>query len=614
MARGSMSKRTGIRAIRDRLRETGKLHWATLSRAGRVSIAGIVGSAVLALALGALIPRIAEHHVLLARLQATQALVRVLEQERLIPLIGDHLSGESYDEFDRVVRDGLLGGDNLRVKLWNAQGEIVYSDLRRLVGRRFEIGPDLRDALTGIGTVEISDLTDEENAFDRRLGDQLIEFYVPVTGPTGDVIGVFEIYQDSGPLAAHLTAIRVAVWITVGIGLFVLLVFLLLLFSATARAMEREHRAAIDHAEDLAVLLQTSEILSSEPRIERTAEEVLRILTSRLGLRCASLALEGSEPSFVFADLGPPTLCGLGLAAARDAQARGEHVERQGASLEVEHTDGHPRCSVLAVPFHVEPDLSGALVACRDADRPLDAREHALVSGVSGQLGVAAESAKLFRDLEHMTEERAHLLRRMVDAQEEERRHLVGDLHDGEAQTLTRVLYGLRGSRARLGPKQPEVDAELARLESLVDDLIVDLRRYMAAIRPAMIEDLGLSEALESFARTQEEEAGIQIDVRTASLPPLDTVTSVTLYRAVQEAVMNARKHAEAGRMWIDLAPEDGEICLRVRDDGNGSGEIRDGIGLTYMKDRVASLGGSVSVTSRPKEGTTVSVRIPVTA
>ena len=610
-----MSKRTEIRAIRDRLRETGKLHWATLSRSGRVSIAGVVGSAVLALALGAFIPRVAEHHVLLARLQATQALVRVLEAKHLVPAIGDHLQGEEYEAFDGVVRDGLLGGDNLRVKLWNPQGEIVYSDLRQLVGQRFQIGQDLRDALTGIGTVEITDLTDEENAFDRRLGDRLIEFYIPVTGPSGGVIGAFEIYQDFGPLAALLTAIRLAVWIAVGVGLFVLLVFLLLLFSATARAMEREHRAAIDRAEDLAVLLQTSEILSSEPRIERTAEEVLRILTSRLELRCAALVLEGSEPSFVFADRGAASLCPLGLAVAKEARARGEHVERRGsADPSLEHAEGHPKCFVLAVPFHVEPDLSGALVACRDADRPLDAREHALVSGVSGQLGVASESAKLFLDLEQMTEERAHLLRRMVDAQEEERRHLVGDLHDGEAQTLTRVLYGLRGSRARLGPKHPEVDAELARLESLVDDLIVDLRRYMSAIRPAMIEDLGLSEALESFARTQEEEAGIQIDVRTASLPPLDTVTSVTLYRAVQEAVMNARKHAEAGRMWIDLGPDDGEIYLRVRDDGNGSGAIRDGIGLTYMKDRVASLGGSVSVTSRPNEGTTVSVRIPVTA
>ena len=596
-----MSTRTDIRAIRDRLRETGKLHWATLSRSGRVSIAGVVGSAVLALALGAYIPRAAEQHVLLARLHATQALVRVLEGEHLVPAIGDHLQGEAYDAFDGVVRDGLLGGDNLRVKLWNPQGEIVYSDLR--------------EALTGIATVEISDLTDEENAFDRGLGDRLIEFYVPVAGPTGDVVGVFEIYQDFGPLAAQLTAIRLAVWFAVGVGLFVLLVFLLLLFSATARAMEREHRAAIDRAEDLAVLLQTSEILSSEPRIEHTAEEVLRILTSRLELRCAALVLDGSEPSFVFADTGAPSLCPLGLAAAKEARASGEHVERLGsADPSLEHAEGHPKCFVLAVPFRVEPDLSGALVACRDADRPLDAREHALVSGVSGQLGVAAESAKLFLDLEQMTEERAHLLRRVVDAQEEERRHLVGDLHDGEAQTLTRVLYGLRGSRARLGPKNPEVDAELARLESLVDDLIVDLRRYMSAIRPAMIEDLGLPEALESFARTQEEEAGIQIDLRTATLPPLDTVTSVTLYRAVQEAVMNVRKHAEAGRMWIDLAPDDGEICLRVRDDGNGSGEIRDGIGLTYMKDRVASLGGSVNVTSVPDEGTTVSVRIPVTA
>jgi len=447
-----MSKTSGRRlmAIPSRIRAAGRVPWRALSRTGRISVAGVIGSAALAVALGIIIPRVVEHYALASRLESIVSLVRILEQQDLVPPAGEDLTREAYDRFDATVRGGLLGGENLRVKLWNREGEIVYSDRLELVGRRFPIEPSLALALSGRATSELSELSARENDLDRELGVQALEFYVPLHGSRGEVIGAFEVYQDAARIAGPLTAVQRAVWVSIGTGLSVLLVFLVLLFAATSRTMERESAA------------------------------------------------------------------------------------------------------------------------------------------------------------------RERLLRRLVHAQEEERRHVVGDLHDEVGQTLTRVLYGIRGSRARLGADGSDVAQELQRLERLVDHLILVLRRFMAEAGPALIDDFGLAAALQALAREQEAESGVLIEVVADEVPELDQVTQITLLRAAREAVINARKHAEPNRMRIVLGRSRSGVTLAVEDDGRGSARIRDGVGLRYLRDRVASIGGRVDVTSRPEVGTRLYVQAPI--
>ena len=134
----------------------------------------------------------------------------------------------------------------------------------------------------------------------------------------------------------------------------------------------------------------------------------------------------------------------------------------------------------------------------------------------------------------------------------------------------------------------------------------------MARIRPAVLEDFGLPAALEALAREHEAEWPVPIEIRIDALPELDPAVGVTLFRAAQEAVMNARKHAAPGRVTLRLSRQDGHVVLAVQDDGTGVKDLREGTGLSYLRDRVASLGGTVEVRSAQGKGTTVTVTVPV--
>lgn len=598
----------GGRDLLGRVRETGRLPWAALSRTGRLSIAGVVASAALAIALGIAIPRIAESQSIDARAEAAHSLVHSLRSSDLIPTIDEPLSGGEYEAFDRMVRDGLLGGENVRVKLWDRSGTIVYSDEPREIGHTYPMEKELASALAGTTAAHISDVSREENEFDTSLPSPLLEIYVPVhDGPV--VVGAFEIYQRFEPLAAHLAKIRTAVWIAVGSGLSVLLVFLILLFAATGRSMAREHRETLERAEDLSLLLETSRLLSGEPSIDSAGQDVLAAVSAHLRLRCAALWVGDPTPLMTFSSHGEDLCPTLGsVARSALAEHRPQVSGRVEASLERPEDSG---CTVLAVPFPVGAGATGVLAGC--GERMFGERERLLVTGVAHQLSVAVESARRFEDLRGMTEERGRLLRRQVEAQEEERRHLVGDLHDGLGQGLTRILFGLRGSRARLHD-HPEVAEELGRLEELAEEQSRSIRRFMARIRPAVLEDFGLPAALEELAREHEAEWPVPIDVHVEPMPELDPAVGVTLYRAAQEAVMNARKYARPNRVWIRLSRADGRVALTVHDDGTGNDHLLEGTGLSHLRDRVTSLGGTVEVRSSREGGTTLTATLPFEA
>jgi two-component system, NarL family, sensor kinase len=215
--------------------------WRELGGLGRIALVGVVASVVVAVALGFLIQGAAQRHLLDTRTAMLTGVVDNLGERELLPL--DRDDAASYGLFDRAVRLKLLGGETVRVKLWDAEGTIVYSDVDDLVGQRFALGPNARAALAGEPGVSVVEPTKPEHVHEADLGE-LLEFYLPVRDADGRIVGLFEVYQQAEPLRAAVAGIRRNVWLSIGSGLGVVGLFMGSLTVANARVLNRRRRQA----------------------------------------------------------------------------------------------------------------------------------------------------------------------------------------------------------------------------------------------------------------------------------------------------------------------------------------------------------------------------------
>ena len=205
-------------------------------------------------------------------------------------------------------------------------------------------------------------------------------------------------------------------------------------------------------------------------------------------------------------------------------------------------------------------------------------------------------------------------LRRVVTAQELERRRLARELHDETGQALTSILLGLRTvEEAKTGE---DARAAAGSLRELVLSTLQDVRRLAVELRPKALDDFGLVPALERLTSTFEEQTGIDVEFQTM-LPDerLPAEIETTLYRIVQEALTNIVKHARAERISVLLTRKDGSVSAVIEDDGSGfdPANTRDGgLGLVGMRERVALVGGRISIESALGAGTTLVAEVPL--
>jgi len=214
--------------------------------------------------------------------------------------------------------------------------------------------------------------------------------------------------------------------------------------------------------------------------------------------------------------------------------------------------------------------------------------------------------------------ERKRAMQTVLRATEQERVRLAADLHDGPVQELTALRYGLTRARTRIQRGQSE-EAErlLAEIEDELAAGITGLRRLMAELRPAVLDEQGLEVALHNQVRAFEATSGVACAVSTGLehrlAPDLETV----LYRVTQESLNNVGKHAGASRVTVSLAAENGSVRLRINDDGVGFDPavaaklLSEGhFGLAGMRERVEMVGGHLTIDSSPGRGTTVDVEM----
>ena len=205
---------------------------------------------------------------------------------------------------------------------------------------------------------------------------------------------------------------------------------------------------------------------------------------------------------------------------------------------------------------------------------------------------------------------------RMIAVGEEERKRIAGEIHDRVGGSLFEVYQGIDRWRARFPEMAPEAADGLRRLAEDARHCADQVRDLTTELRPQVLDDFGFVEALREYAAFLAERDGLAVDLDVEDdLPRLGRDVDVMLYRVLQEAIVNVRKHARARHVRIELAAtSDGQVRLIIADDGVGFDPARTPrghLGLLYVRERVEGCGGSMRIESAQGRGTTLEVVVP---
>lgn len=212
------------------------------------------------------------------------------------------------------------------------------------------------------------------------------------------------------------------------------------------------------------------------------------------------------------------------------------------------------------------------------------------------------------------------LAAQVISAQEEERKRVARELHDEASQALTTLIIGLETVLESMPDGHPEAHRQVLALRTLAEQTLDEIRSLALSLRPTMLDDLGLPAAVRWCAKSIGEKAGFNIGLEMIGLEErLPSSVETAVFRIVQEALANAAKHAQAQEVLIRLERTDHQICLLIRDDGQGfnvgkvlSSKNRGaGLGIFGIEERVTILGGTWALKSEEGSGTELRATIP---
>jgi signal transduction histidine kinase len=237
------------------------------------------------------------------------------------------------------------------------------------------------------------------------------------------------------------------------------------------------------------------------------------------------------------------------------------------------------------------------------ANDPMDPSKHELIRDLASQAGLVLRNVRLIDDLRESR-------RRIVAAQDERAKALERNIHDGAQQQLVALQVKLRLADGIIDRDPARAHELMAQLQAESNDALENLRDLARGIFPPLLADKGLAAALEAQAR----KAAVPVSVDADGIGRFPQDVEATVYFCTLEALTNVAKYAGASQASIRLANGNGELRFEVRDDGRGfdPGETGYGTGLQGMADRLAALGGSLSVDSAPERGTIVAGSVPV--
>ena len=208
---------------------------------------------------------------------------------------------------------------------------------------------------------------------------------------------------------------------------------------------------------------------------------------------------------------------------------------------------------------------------------------------------------------------------KVVLSQETERSRVARELHDGVSQWLASVKFVFESALVQLERGTGDAATTLRNGLAQMRGVMADVRRISHDLRPTLLDDLGLSSALEQIAREFGERTGVAVETQLDGLPRIPEAAATAMFRVVQEALGNIAKHADARHVSLQLRCSDVGLELQLRDDGRGFDvseklrQAREGLGLTNMRERIETLGGQFNIQSQPG-ATVLTASLPATA
>jgi PAS domain S-box-containing protein len=382
-----------------------------------------------------------------------------------------------------------------------------------------------------------------------------------------------------------------------------------------SRRMEEEVQRSVDA---LLTIHQAGQLFRSSLNEDEICRNLLEMARHVAGLSAAVIRLEEGRPCHAVGDDGFWHLAN-GSSEARAAQ---REVLSSGKRklFELRHPDlERGRLVGLCLPLRGKEQVIGVL----EAYGPEDLRELAsmeLLGSLANQAASALEYAWLYGMLVEREQKLQVLVGKLMAAHEEERRRVAYDVHDGIAQVAMGAHQQLQAFFHDHPPRSADARRRLARAMELVHRTTVEARHLISDLRPTVLDDLGLAAAVRAQVdelHAEGLEASYDEDLGEERLP---AEMETALYRVVQEALANVRKHAETDRVRVALTRRDGAVRLEVRDWGRGfdpteaasEGGPGERVGFSSMRERISLLEGNFEIRSQPGIGTSMIAEVPI--
>jgi signal transduction histidine kinase len=294
------------------------------------------------------------------------------------------------------------------------------------------------------------------------------------------------------------------------------------------------------------------------------------------------------------------------------------HVSRHpGRDPELQRLAALQQCEVaLCIPLTAGLEAYGALLFAHPREDYFNAERVELLQAIGHQAMIALQNARLYRDLEQEKE-------RITDIQEEARKKLARDLHDGPTQSIAAIAMRVNFVRRLMERDVKSASDELYKVEDLARRTTKEIRHMLFTLRPLILESQGLVAALEQLAEKIRETHGqnVLVEAEPGAAEDLEIGKQGVVFYVAEEAINNARKHAEAEHIWVRLVARDDLFILEVQDDGVGFNvgavdahyEQRGSLGMVNMRERAELVNGLLRIDSAEGSGTCITVLVPLT-